>query len=215
MLAHYIVASFAYLSKFGRSSEPFTLLGYFASDYHGPAPREWKCLNGLELTTKSDVRKASQFQKHDLTGTLSVSASNTPYLQPSSYRMAAVLTQPLPADYFVKTHQFTKTVHRDQYPSIDPASPKLSQKGKTVIVTGASQGLGKVDSTPSLKPSIHILISPSDRASPLHLLLQMRPELSLRVATRQSSRQLSKSCSRSTPLLMSWFSQRILLPKIA
>ncbi|KAF2476655.1 NAD(P)-binding protein [Lindgomyces ingoldianus] len=57
--------------------------------------------------------------------------------------MAAISTQPLSADYFVKTHQFTKTVHRDQYPSIDPASPKLSQKGKTVIVTGASQGIGK------------------------------------------------------------------------
>ncbi|KAF2815864.1 NAD(P)-binding protein [Mytilinidion resinicola] len=51
--------------------------------------------------------------------------------------------QLLPADYFVTTHQFTKAVHRDQYPSIDPASPKLSQKGKTVIVTGASQGIGK------------------------------------------------------------------------
>jgi len=52
--------------------------------------------------------------------------------------------QTLPADYFIKTHQFTKTVHRDQYPSIDPTSPKLSQKGKTIIITGAGQGIGKV-----------------------------------------------------------------------
>ncbi|KAF2488334.1 NAD(P)-binding protein [Lophium mytilinum] len=57
--------------------------------------------------------------------------------------MTSASSHLLPADYFVTTHQFTKTVHRDQYPSIDPASPKLSQKGKTVIVTGASQGIGK------------------------------------------------------------------------
>jgi hypothetical protein len=58
--------------------------------------------------------------------------------------MAEPSTPSLPADYFVSLHQFTKTVHRDQYPSIDPTSPKLSQKGKTVIISGASQGLGKV-----------------------------------------------------------------------
>jgi len=72
--------------------------------------------------------------------------------------MAAISTQLLPADYFVKTHQFTKTVHRDQYPSIDPASPKLSQKGKTIIVTGASQGIGKVSLSPFVKLSICTLI---------------------------------------------------------
>lgn len=62
--------------------------------------------------------------------------------------MAAFSSQSLPADYFVKAHQFTNTVHRDQYPSIDPTSFELSQKGKTVIVTGASQGISKVSVSP-------------------------------------------------------------------
>ncbi|CAM1508914.1 Fc.00g026530.m01.CDS01 [Cosmosporella sp. VM-42] len=58
--------------------------------------------------------------------------------------MAASSTKAMPANYFVKLNQFTRTIHRDQYPAIDPASPKLSQKGKVVIVTGASQGIGKI-----------------------------------------------------------------------
>lgn len=72
--------------------------------------------------------------------------------------MAETSTQQPSADYFISTHQFTRTVHRDRYPSIDPTSPKLSQKGQTVIVTGASQGIGKVSlpRTPPLKPSICI-----------------------------------------------------------
>jgi hypothetical protein len=48
----------------------------------------------------------------------------------------------LPSDYFIKTFQFTPNVHNDQYPSIDPTSPALSLAGKTVIVTGASRGIG-------------------------------------------------------------------------
>ncbi|KAK6076235.1 hypothetical protein SCUP234_07403 [Seiridium cupressi] len=42
-------------------------------------------------------------------------------------------------DYFVTSHQFTKTVHRDRYPSTNPESPVLSQQGRPVIVTGATQ----------------------------------------------------------------------------
>ena len=49
----------------------------------------------------------------------------------------------LPDDFFVTLGQYTKTVYRDQYPAIDPRSAALSQKGKVVIITGASQGLGR------------------------------------------------------------------------
>jgi len=64
--------------------------------------------------------------------------------------MAAASAQPLPVGYFIKIHQFTKTIHGDQYPSIDPASLKLSRKGETVIVTGSGQGIGKVSLSPFL-----------------------------------------------------------------
>ncbi|KAF1968685.1 NAD(P)-binding protein [Bimuria novae-zelandiae CBS 107.79] len=45
-------------------------------------------------------------------------------------------------DFFVKSQQFTKTTHRDVYPAITPTNPNLSQAGKVIIITGASQGLG-------------------------------------------------------------------------
>lgn len=38
--------------------------------------------------------------------------------------------------------QFTARTHRDVYDAIDPTQAALSQKGKVVVITGASQGLG-------------------------------------------------------------------------
>ncbi|EFQ91740.1 hypothetical protein CFE70_006360 [Pyrenophora teres f. teres 0-1] len=55
----------------------------------------------------------------------------------------------LPTDHFVKAQQFVPTVHRDVYPAIDPTQPSLSQKGKVIIITGASQGLGARGFAPS------------------------------------------------------------------
>jgi hypothetical protein len=49
----------------------------------------------------------------------------------------------LPDDFFVTTHQFTRTAYRDVYPFVDPTSPELSQAGKVVIITGASIGIGR------------------------------------------------------------------------
>ncbi|KAI7778405.1 hypothetical protein LA080_002175 [Diaporthe eres] len=37
---------------------------------------------------------------------------------------------------------FTKTIHRTSYPSIDPARPELSQAGRTVLITGGGTGIG-------------------------------------------------------------------------
>lgn len=51
--------------------------------------------------------------------------------------------QGLPDDYVIKSQAFTKQVHRDVYPAIDPSNPALSQKGKVVIITGASKGIGR------------------------------------------------------------------------
>ncbi|CAO2647076.1 Nn.00g079980.m01.CDS01 [Neocucurbitaria sp. VM-36] len=55
----------------------------------------------------------------------------------------------LPVDHFVKAQQFVPTTHRDLYPAINPTQVSLSQKGKVVIITGASQGLGARGFVPS------------------------------------------------------------------
>ncbi|KAK9323707.1 hypothetical protein V1517DRAFT_359596 [Lipomyces orientalis] len=48
----------------------------------------------------------------------------------------------LPSDWMTKLQQFTKTLHHELYPSVDPTNPKLSLVGKVVIITGASRGIG-------------------------------------------------------------------------
>ena len=46
-------------------------------------------------------------------------------------------------DRLTKSVQFTKINRLEVYPEIDPKGKDLSQEGKVVIVTGASQGLGR------------------------------------------------------------------------
>ncbi|KAN0120379.1 NAD(P)-binding protein [Hyaloscypha variabilis] len=36
-----------------------------------------------------------------------------------------------------------KTYHTDTYPSIDPTSPRLSAKGKNIVISGGSAGIGR------------------------------------------------------------------------
>ena len=49
----------------------------------------------------------------------------------------------LPEDYYVNQFAFTKALYRDIYPAINPENKNLSQKGKVVVITGASQGIGQ------------------------------------------------------------------------
>jgi NAD(P)-dependent dehydrogenase (short-subunit alcohol dehydrogenase family) len=37
---------------------------------------------------------------------------------------------------------FTKIIHREPYAAISPSRPQLSQKGKAVLITGSSAGIG-------------------------------------------------------------------------
>jgi FlaA1/EpsC-like NDP-sugar epimerase len=50
---------------------------------------------------------------------------------------------PVDVDAFSWPFQLTKSMHRDVYPAVDPANPKLSAKGKVVLVTGAGGAIGK------------------------------------------------------------------------
>jgi hypothetical protein len=49
----------------------------------------------------------------------------------------------LPEDYYVKQFAFTNALYRDIYPAINPKNNNLSQNGKVVVITGASQGIGQ------------------------------------------------------------------------
>jgi len=41
-----------------------------------------------------------------------------------------------------ESQPFTKVVHREVYDAISPSQPSLSIKGKTLLITGATQGIG-------------------------------------------------------------------------
>lgn len=47
-------------------------------------------------------------------------------------------------DTFTLPYQLTKQVRRDVYSLLEPTQPELSAKGKTVLITGASGGIGQV-----------------------------------------------------------------------
>ncbi|KAH8671696.1 hypothetical protein BX600DRAFT_510359 [Xylariales sp. PMI_506] len=49
----------------------------------------------------------------------------------------------LPSDHFTKANQFTAIHHNDEYDFIKPEDPRLSQRDKVIIITGASSGIGR------------------------------------------------------------------------
>ncbi|EDR07453.1 uncharacterized protein LACBIDRAFT_327958 [Laccaria bicolor S238N-H82] len=63
----------------------------------------------------------------------------------------------LAADHLVKKFQFTNKNYRDVYPALESSIVK-SQAGKTVIITGASQGIGKAIALAFAKASAENLI---------------------------------------------------------
>lgn len=49
-----------------------------------------------------------------------------------------------PPHGFTVNNAFTGSVYRGVYAAIEPTRPELSQKGRVILVTGASRGIGAV-----------------------------------------------------------------------
>jgi hypothetical protein len=54
------------------------------------------------------------------------------------------MAQQVDPDQFTTPFMATQTKRRNPYPAIDPSSPSNSQKGRIIIITGASGGIGAV-----------------------------------------------------------------------
>lgn len=74
----------------------------------------------------------------------------------------------LPKDYVVTSNQFTRTVHTTVYPAVDPLAPTNSLAGKTVVITGASRGIGARGIVPAfVKAGIKGLVLIATKAASL------------------------------------------------
>ncbi|TVY62255.1 Short chain dehydrogenase citE [Lachnellula suecica] len=76
-----------------------------------------------------------------------------------------------PSDFYVKQAQFTRTTYRDIYPAIDPTASSNSQAGRAIVITGASQGIGR-----------HGFVKSFARAGPKGIVLVARSAAELEAA---------------------------------
>jgi hypothetical protein len=67
---------------------------------------------------------------------------------------------------FTLPFQLTKQIRRDVYPLLEPTQPELSAKGKTVLITGVSGGIGKVSTIFETRSSFSV--TNTYRPSPNH-----------------------------------------------
>lgn len=67
---------------------------------------------------------------------------------------------------FTLPYQLTKQIRRDVYPLLEPTQPELSAKGKTVLITGVSGGIGKVSTISETRLSF--FVTNTCRPSPNH-----------------------------------------------
>ena len=75
----------------------------------------------------------------------------------------------LDPNHFARQGAFTKQIFRDVYPSIDPTSPAMSQRGKVIVISGAGSGIGASGIVPAFaKAGARAVILVGRRAANIH-----------------------------------------------
>ena len=108
----------------------------------------------------------------------------------------------LPKDWVVTSGQFTRKSYTDIYPAVDPTRPENSLKGKTVVVTGASRGIGAKSIAPAFaKAGVKAIVLVATNATKLvgveEELEKINPDLEILAlgADISSTEQVSKAWS--------------------
>lgn len=108
----------------------------------------------------------------------------------------------LPKAWVVTSGQFTRKVHTEIYPAVDPTKPENSLKGKTVVVTGASRGIGAKSIAPAfakagVKAIVLVATNATKLASVEEELKKINPDLETLAlaADISSAEQVTKAWS--------------------
>ena len=80
--------------------------------------------------------------------------------------------------------QFTKNTHQSVYRSIDPTNPENSLKGKVVIITGASRGIGATGIVPAFaKAGVKAIVLVATNAEKLKSVAESVSQINSQVET--------------------------------
>lgn len=100
---------------------------------------------------------------------------------------------------------FTRTVHSDVYPAIDPSKPELSQAGKTVLIPGGGTGIGFAIATSFVRAGAERIIIISRRAKVL-AAAAARLDEEAKGKTKIISKQCDVDKRNEVDALWKWFS---------
>jgi len=108
----------------------------------------------------------------------------------------------LPKDWVVTSGQFTRKAYTKIYPAINPTEPENSLKGKTVVITGASRGIGAKGIAPAFaKAGVKAIVLIATNAAKLKSveeeLKKINPHLEILTlgADISSAEQVTKALS--------------------
>jgi NAD(P)-dependent dehydrogenase (short-subunit alcohol dehydrogenase family) len=117
----------------------------------------------------------------------------------------------LPKDWIVTSGQFTRKAYSNIYPAIDPTKAQNSLKGKTVVVTGASRGLGARGISPAfVKAGVKAIVLISTKAANLAIVVEGLKNINPDIETLS----LSVDISSTDQVTKAWFEINAKYPKV-
>lgn len=100
----------------------------------------------------------------------------------------------LPKDWIVTSGQFTRNAYTKVYPAIDPTRPENALVGKTVVITGASRGIGAKGIAPAfVKAGVKAIVLIATNATKLASLEEVLKEINPDVETLALSADISSA----------------------
>lgn len=117
----------------------------------------------------------------------------------------------LPKDWILTSSQFTRKAYTNVYPAIHPTKAENSVRGKTVVVTGASRGIGARGIAPAfVKAGVKAIVLIATNAAKL---MNVEEELKM-INPDIETLSLSVDVSSSDQVAKAWLGIKARYPKV-